>query len=71
MIELGALIGAFNQGWIADKYSRKHAIVISSSIFIFGSALQTASVDYPMLVAARLIGGLGIGGLSMAAPLYI
>ena len=71
MIELGALIGAFNQGWIADKYSRKYSIVIAVVVFTIGSTLQTAAMDYAMLVVARFIGGLGIGMLSMVAPLYI
>lgn len=71
MIELGALIGALNQGWIADKYSRKYSIVIAVCIFTVGSSLQTSAIDYPMLVVARFIGGLGIGMLSMVAPLYI
>ncbi|KAF2768501.1 putative MFS monosaccharide transporter [Teratosphaeria nubilosa] len=71
MIELGALLGALNQGWIADKYSRKYSIVIAVCVFTIGSALQTGAVDYSMLVVARFIGGLGIGMLSMVAPLYI
>lgn len=71
MIELGALIGAINQGWIADKISRKYSIVVAVIIFSIGSILQTASVDYSMLVVGRLIGGIGIGMLSMVAPLYI
>ncbi len=71
MIELGALIGALNQGWIADKISRKYSISVAVCFFIVGSALQTAAVDYAMLVVARLIGGIGIGMLSMVAPLYI
>ena len=71
MIELGALVGAFNQGWIADKFSRKYSIVAAVCTFTVGSILQTASVDYSMLVVARLIGGIGIGMLSMVAPLYI
>ncbi|KAI5361175.1 Putative major facilitator, sugar transporter, major facilitator superfamily [Septoria linicola] len=71
MIELGALLGALKQGWIADKYSRKYSIVIAAVVFIIGSALQTAAMDYAMLVVARFIGGLGIGMLSMVAPLYI
>jgi len=40
-------------------------------VFTVGSVLQTAAVDYSMLVVARLIGGIGIGMLSMVAPLYI
>ncbi|KAF2144680.1 uncharacterized protein K452DRAFT_266697 [Aplosporella prunicola CBS 121167] len=71
MIELGALIGAFNQGWIADKFSRKYSIVMAVCVFTVGSALQVAAVDYAMLVVARLIGGVGIGMLSMVAPLFI
>ncbi|KAJ5585485.1 Major facilitator superfamily domain general substrate transporter [Penicillium hispanicum] len=71
MIELGALIGALNQGWIADRISRRYSIVVAVIIFTIGSILQTAAVDYPMLIVARLIGGVGIGMLSMVAPLYI
>ncbi|KAI4216904.1 MAG: hypothetical protein LQ351_000853 [Letrouitia transgressa] len=71
MIELGALLGALNQGWIADKISRKYSIVIAVIIFTIGSILQTASMDYAMLIVGRLIGGIGIGMLSMVAPLYI
>ena len=71
MIELGALIGALNQGWIADKLSRKYSIVVAVIIFIIGSILQTAAVDYAMLTFARFVGGIGVGMLSMVAPLYI
>ncbi|KAM3434860.1 hypothetical protein MY4824_005190 [Beauveria thailandica] len=71
MITLGAFIGAMNQGWLADAYSRKYSIMIAVAVFTVGSVLQTAAVDYPMLVAARLIGGIGIGMLSMVVPLYI
>ena len=60
MIELGALLGALNQGWIADAYSWKYSIVIAVCIFTLGSALQTGSVDYAMLVIARFIGGVGM-----------
>lgn len=48
MIELGALIGALNQGWIADRISRKYSIVVAVCIFAVGSILQTAAVDYAM-----------------------
>lgn len=61
MITLGAFLGALNQGWVADVYSRKYSIMISVVIFVIGSILQTAAVDYAMLVVGRLIGGVGIG----------
>lgn len=71
MIELGAFLGAFNQGWIADKYSRKYSMLIAVVIFTIGSIVQTAAMDYAMLTVGRLVGGIGIGMLSMVAPLYI
>ena len=71
MIELGAFIGALNQGWLADRISRKYSIVVAVCIFTIGSALQTGATGYAMLTTARAIGGVGIGMLSMVAPLYI
>jgi len=71
MIELGALFGALNQGWIADKISRIYSTVVAVLVFTVGSALQTASISYAMLVVARFVGGIVIGMLSMVAPLYI
>ncbi|KAJ3534080.1 hypothetical protein NM208_g7696 [Fusarium decemcellulare] len=71
MITLGAFIGAINQGWVADWASRKRSIMIAVVIFSIGSALQTAALNFDMLVAGRFIGGVGIGMLSMVVPLYI
>ncbi|OKL61010.1 hypothetical protein UA08_03585 [Talaromyces atroroseus] len=71
MIELGAFLGALNQGWLADKISRKWSIMVAVLIFIVGSAVQTGSMDYSTLAGGRFIGGVGIGMLAMVAPLYI
>ncbi|KAL3472391.1 general substrate transporter [Aspergillus californicus] len=71
MLELGAVVGAFNQGWLADKISRRYSIVVAVFIFLIGAILQTAAVDYAMLTVGRTIGGVGIGMLSMVAPVYI
>ncbi|THC88983.1 hypothetical protein EYZ11_011567 [Aspergillus tanneri] len=71
ILELGALIGALNQGWIADKISRRYSILLAVAIFTVGSILQTAAIEYGMLTFARFLGGVGIGMLSMVAPLYI
>lgn len=61
MITLGAFIGAINQGWIADWISRKRSLMVAVVVFTIGSTLQTAAVDYTMLVVGRFIGGIGIG----------
>ncbi|RCI16641.1 hypothetical protein L249_2575 [Ophiocordyceps polyrhachis-furcata BCC 54312] len=71
MITFGAFIGALNQGWIADAYSRKYSIILAVLIFTIGSIIQVSAVNYSMLVFARFVGGIGIGQLSMVVPLYI
>lgn len=43
------------------EISRKYSILVAVVIFTVGSILQTAAIDYAMLVVARLIGGIGIG----------
>lgn len=55
------LAGAFNQGWLSEKISRKYSICVAVCIFIVGSVLQTAAVDYAMLAVGRFIGGIGVG----------
>jgi sugar porter (SP) family MFS transporter len=69
--ELIMRIGAMNQGWIADKISRKWSLLLAACIFLVGSAIQTGSVNFGMLTAARFIGGIGVGMFAMVAPLYI
>ncbi|EGG07997.1 uncharacterized protein MELLADRAFT_85306 [Melampsora larici-populina 98AG31] len=70
-IEFGAILGVALAGFTADKYGRKHAIRIGVTFFILGSIIQTAAHDYAMLVIGRFLGGIGIGTLSMTAPMYM
>lgn len=71
MIELGAFLGALNQGWIADKFSRRYSIMIAVVWFLVGSIIQTVAMNYATLIIGRFIGGIAIGMLSMVAPLYM
>ncbi|KAK2592982.1 hypothetical protein QQS21_009310 [Conoideocrella luteorostrata] len=71
MIELGAFLGAMNQGWIANKFSRKWSILFAVGIFLIGSSIQTGAMSLGMLVGGRFIGGIGVGMLAMVPPLYI
>ena len=71
MIQLGALVAALNQGWIAAKISRKCSIVAAVIIWVVGSVIQTVFFNSFMFTIRRLIGGIGNGMLSMVAPLYI
>ncbi|KAG5437318.1 hypothetical protein PCANB_000747 [Pneumocystis canis] len=71
LIELGAFIGTLNQSWIADKFSRKYSISCAIVFFSIGTIIQTAALNYTSLSIGRFVGGIGVGMLSMAAPLYM
>ncbi|GFZ44935.1 hypothetical protein JCM24511_02661 [Saitozyma sp. JCM 24511] len=71
LLELGAVLGAFLSGFLADRYSRKMSIVFGSVWFVVGGILQASSSAFAQLVIGRFIGGFGIGVLSSTAPMYI
>ena len=69
MLLLGAFVGCWFYPYIADRWSRKKALLVSSIIFIIGGIMMTAAYDYGTLVAGRAIGGVGTGTLALGAPL--
>lgn len=71
VLTLGAMVGAFLNGPIADRISRRWSILLANVIFLIGSIIQAAAVNIAMIFIGRFIAGLAIGGLSMVVPLYI
>lgn len=69
MLLLGAFIGCWIYPYVADRWSRKKALLISATIFSIGGIMQTACYDYGTLVAGRAIGGVGTGTLALGAPM--
>ena len=65
MLEFGAFLGCFFFPYLADKISRKKALTWVVVIFNIGAILQTAAVNYEMLVVGRTIGGIGVGTMAM------
>jgi len=59
---LGAFVGAFVFGRIADIFGRKVVYITVAAIMIFGAIASALAPSFLFLVIARLILGLGIGG---------
>ena len=59
---LGAFIGAFVFGRIADVIGRKKVYVTVAVIMIIGAIASALAPDFLFLVVARLVLGFGIGG---------
>ncbi|MGH9078646.1 MAG: MFS transporter [Acidimicrobiales bacterium] len=59
---LGAFVGAFVFGRIADVLGRKRVYVLVAVIMIIGALASALSPNWIFLVVARFVLGLGIGG---------
>lgn len=50
-------------GWLGDQYGRKPMLMTSLVIFALGSVICAFATSMPLLVAGRIVQGLGSGGL--------
>lgn len=69
-VTLGALAGALLAGTLADGLGRQKANVLAGVLFVIGACVQAFASGPAVLVAGRLVIGLGVGVASVAAPLY-
>ena len=68
---IGAVFGSAILGGLADKLGRKRCMGIAGIFFTIGAILLGASSDVPMAKIARIILGVGVGGLPLIGPVYI
>ena len=70
-LALGAIIGCVIGGRIAEKYGRKHGLIVSAAIFTISSLAMAFAPNRDFFIAARLCAGIGVGMASMLSPMYI
>ncbi|SHF68328.1 MFS transporter, sugar porter (SP) family, partial [Bacteroides faecichinchillae] len=68
---VGSIIGVLFAGILSDKLGRKMTMVISAVLFSTSALGCAISADFIQLVIYRIIGGVGIGVVSIVSPLYI
>jgi len=68
---IGCMIGACTCGWLADKIGRKNLLIVSAAIFLVSAILTGAFNHFSYFLAARFLGGIGIGVASGLSPMYI
>ena len=70
-IMMGCLIGALLGGRYSDKYSRRNMMIISAVMLILSAVGCAMASNAAWLIAARFLGGCGMGVLSAVIPIYI
>ncbi|KAF1361731.1 general substrate transporter [Lizonia empirigonia] len=71
ILSAGTFFGALFAGSLADWLGRRATIISGCGVFSVGVILQVASSTVPVLVAGRLIAGIGVGFVSAVIILYM
>ena len=67
----GTVLGSLLGGWPTDRFGRKKTLLFIGLLYILSAVGCGLANGVGMFIAARFIGGLGIGISTVAAPLYI
>ena len=68
---LGTIIGSLGVGPPAEAYGRRPVLAGLAVLYVVSSIGCGLAWSWPALLAFRFIGGLAIGGSSVASPMYI
>ena len=70
-VPLGAIGGALLLGPTNEAVGRRMAIIISLILYTVGAALEAGAINFGMMVAGRVILGLGVGLEGGTVPVYV
>jgi sugar porter (SP) family MFS transporter len=66
-----ATIAMMIAGPLSDRIGRRPVLKIAAVLFALSAAASAIAPDFTTLVAARMLGGLGVGAALIIAPMYI
>jgi MFS transporter, SP family, arabinose:H+ symporter len=66
-----ASLSIFVAGPLADRFGRRTVLRAAAVVFAASSLVAAAATSFGMLIVARMLSGLGVGAVLVAAPMYI
>ena len=70
-VVFGAMAGNLMAGPLSDKFGRKNVLIFVATLFTISASWSAMATGYTEFIIARIIGGIGIGGAILIAPIYI
>lgn len=70
-LTLTATAAMMVSGPLSDKFGRKKILTIAALLYAVSAILSALAPTFAFLVAARMIGGFGVGASLIIAPMYI
>ena len=68
---VGSIGGVAVAGWLSDRFGRKPTMLFSSVLFSVSAIGCAICFGFADLVVYRIVGGVGIGIVSIVSPVYI
>lgn len=68
---VGCILGVAFSGELSDRFGRKRLLILSAVFFMFSAVGSAFLPSLPWIIAARIVGGFGVGIASNVVPLYI
>ena len=68
---IGAAVGAYFAGRLADNFGRVRCMLAASILFFFSAIGSGLPYGIPDFIVWRVVGGIGMGVASIIAPIYI
>ncbi len=65
----GAMAGNIVAGPMSDRFGRKNVLIVTALLFTTSALWSALATSYISFVSARIIGGIGIGGAILIAPI--
>jgi SP family arabinose:H+ symporter-like MFS transporter len=68
---IGCMLGAISGGPLSDRFGRKPMLIFCGVIFALSGLGSAVAPNLAFYTWSRLLGGLGIGAVSLLSPLYL
>lgn len=68
---LGATFGSYFSGRLSDRLGRRRGLIVIAIVFLLGAFGTALSPSVPVMVAARFVLGLAVGGASAIVPVFL
>ena len=70
-LTLGATVAMAIAGPLADRFGRRFVLFFTALLFTISALGSAVAESFGVLVTMRIIGGFGVGGALLIAPIYI
>jgi MFS family permease len=67
----GTVVGALGAGFLGQRYGSREMLRLTAVLYLVSAIGCAFAPTWLLLLAARFLGGLGIGGSSVLGPVYI